>query len=476
MGERMNFLEHFPDHLTPRPEQIHVLEQLGAKWETNSVFCITAPTALGKTAISVTIARAMEHHKKQTSLLVPSNILLSQFSDSYPDIKTLWRKDSYEEMEEYTAAVKLAEDAKIRAMNYHMYDIRELYSYCMVADEAHKISGILLDMNTVRVWRSLHKYPDGLHKVVDVLDWMKSLPTNKRTGDILSAEKRILNVQHESVVEHTEELREKKMTQVLKVLPLNMKGLPPRLWPSAVKKIVLLSATIGPKDLEFMGLDYKRAIYIEAASPIPAARRRVLFKPTAYVSNKHMEDIVPRLCAAIKQLAEKHVNDKGLIHIPYALSSALKPHLIGDRYLWHDKENKAEVLRRFKDADTPNIMVSSGMYEGVDLPYDLARWQIVAKVPYLNMGAGFVQAKMQEVNASLSQIKRRYDNIISVIDEFVIAAPQDGMVIYRRNWDGTKVTIGSQISTWDNVVATLPDFSVMMSRTRRPWVAAKSAS
>ena len=75
------------------------------------------------------------------------------------------------------------------------------------------------------------------------------------------------------------------------------------------------------------------------------------------------------------------------------------------------------------------------------------------------------RAKMQEVTASLNQIKRRYENLVAVIDEFVIAAPQDGMVIYRRNWDGTKVTVGSQISTWDNVVATLPDFSEMMSRT-----------
>ncbi len=75
------------------------------------------------------------------------------------------------------------------------------------------------------------------------------------------------------------------------------------------------------------------------------------------------------------------------------------------------------------------------------------------------------RAKMQEVTASLNQIKRRYDNLIEVIDEFVIYAPQDGMVIYRRNWDGSKITVGSQISTWDNVVATLPDFSVMMSRT-----------
>ncbi|MDR4988078.1 MAG: efflux RND transporter periplasmic adaptor subunit [Bacteroidales bacterium] len=74
-------------------------------------------------------------------------------------------------------------------------------------------------------------------------------------------------------------------------------------------------------------------------------------------------------------------------------------------------------------------------------------------------------ARMQEINASLSQVQRRYQNMLNVLEEFVIHAPMDGMVIYRRNWDGSKVTVGSQISTWDNTVATLPDFSVMMSRT-----------
>jgi multidrug efflux pump subunit AcrA (membrane-fusion protein) len=74
-------------------------------------------------------------------------------------------------------------------------------------------------------------------------------------------------------------------------------------------------------------------------------------------------------------------------------------------------------------------------------------------------------AKMQEITATLNQVRRRYQNTIAVLDEFVITAPRDGMVIYRRNWDGSKVTVGSQISTWDNTVATLPDFSVMISRT-----------
>lgn len=74
-------------------------------------------------------------------------------------------------------------------------------------------------------------------------------------------------------------------------------------------------------------------------------------------------------------------------------------------------------------------------------------------------------AKMREVTASLNQVQRRLDQLLEVIEEFVIYAPKDGMVIYRRQWDGSKVTVGSQVSPWDNIVATLPDFSVMMSRT-----------
>ena len=74
-------------------------------------------------------------------------------------------------------------------------------------------------------------------------------------------------------------------------------------------------------------------------------------------------------------------------------------------------------------------------------------------------------AKMQEVSTSLSQVKRRYQSMLDVLEEFEIAAPMAGMVIYRRNWDGSKVTVGSQVNSWENIIATLPDFSVMMSKT-----------
>ena len=39
------------------------------------------------------------------------------------------------------------------------------------------------------------------------------------------------------------------------------------------------------------------------------------------------------------------------------------------------------------------------------------------------------------------------------------------MVIYKKGRDGSKITIGSSISPFENVVATLPDMSRMQSKT-----------
>lgn len=74
-------------------------------------------------------------------------------------------------------------------------------------------------------------------------------------------------------------------------------------------------------------------------------------------------------------------------------------------------------------------------------------------------------AKMQKVSASLSQEKDRLQQIQTVLKEFRIVAPEDGMVIYERSWDGRKKIVGSQLQAWNPTVATLPDLAVMLSRT-----------
>ncbi len=75
------------------------------------------------------------------------------------------------------------------------------------------------------------------------------------------------------------------------------------------------------------------------------------------------------------------------------------------------------------------------------------------------------RADMTEVGIDLQKQRRRKTMMEDVLQKFVIQAPGPGMVIYKRDWNGNKRTIGSEISTWDLTVATLPDMSTMISKT-----------
>jgi HlyD family secretion protein len=61
--------------------------------------------------------------------------------------------------------------------------------------------------------------------------------------------------------------------------------------------------------------------------------------------------------------------------------------------------------------------------------------------------------------------RQRVTDLQTVLAKFNITAPSSGMVIYKKDRSGTKRKIGSSISPWDPVVATLPDLKSMISKT-----------
>ncbi len=77
------------------------------------------------------------------------------------------------------------------------------------------------------------------------------------------------------------------------------------------------------------------------------------------------------------------------------------------------------------------------------------------------------QAKsdMRTAKTNLSEQRVRVSDLQTVLSKFIVNAPSSGMIIYKRDRMGAKRKIGSSISPWDNVVATLPDMSSMMSKT-----------
>ncbi len=74
-------------------------------------------------------------------------------------------------------------------------------------------------------------------------------------------------------------------------------------------------------------------------------------------------------------------------------------------------------------------------------------------------------ARIYEIQTTLNLKLTEYNRLKETIKEFTIYAPKGGMVIYARGWGGDKLTVGSSISAWNPVVATLPDLSRMLSRT-----------
>lgn len=75
------------------------------------------------------------------------------------------------------------------------------------------------------------------------------------------------------------------------------------------------------------------------------------------------------------------------------------------------------------------------------------------------------KAKMFEVAAERRKEQNEYNAMLDLRQAFRIMAPEPGMVVYAKGFDGKPMKAGSQIHTWDPVVATLPDLSIMLSKT-----------
>ena len=75
------------------------------------------------------------------------------------------------------------------------------------------------------------------------------------------------------------------------------------------------------------------------------------------------------------------------------------------------------------------------------------------------------KAKMFETSANKRKIQKEFDAMLDLVKTFQITAPEPGMVVYAKGHDNKPMKAGSQIHMWDPVVATLPDLSIMLSKT-----------
>ena len=165
------------------------------------------------------------------------------------------------------------------------------------------------------------------------------------------------------------------------------------------EKFVLLSATFPPKAIlaETLGLHVGDIDYLELPSSFPIVNRPIVLNPVANMTYKTIKTETPKLLAAIKEIVNRHPDEKGIIHcVNWRLENKIME-LNGScrgRLLSHHEQDKQQVLRRFTESPDPLVFVSPSSTRGLDLPDDLARWIIIAKAPFQSLNNKQVSARV----------------------------------------------------------------------------------
>lgn len=148
---------------------------------------------------------------------------------------------------------------------------------------------------------------------------------------------------------------------------------------------IFMSATI--LDWEFfaksLGINKNEVYPIRRKSPFDMKRNQIKTYDEYDLSYKTIDENAPRTIPVIRDILDSHRNEKGIIH---TVSGTCKDYLMDNlddgRLIDHNTQNRTEQLEKFKNSTEPLVLISPSMNEGVDLPGDLCRFQIIYKLPY----------------------------------------------------------------------------------------------
>ena len=148
---------------------------------------------------------------------------------------------------------------------------------------------------------------------------------------------------------------------------------------------LFMSATILDYKLfaKWLGISEDEIYPIRQKSPFDVARNPIITYDDFPMSYTKLPINAPKTVPAIREILDMHSNDKGLIHtVSYQCKEFLKKQLNSSRLIDHKTYNRARQLKKFKNSKKPLVLISPSMNEGVDLPGDQCRFQIIYKIPY----------------------------------------------------------------------------------------------
>ena len=159
-----------------------------------------------------------------------------------------------------------------------------------------------------------------------------------------------------------------------------------------------MSATILSHKMfsKWLGLNPNEVYHIKIDSPFSKEKRPIILNLVGKMSKSRIKGSAPKTIPILQEILEKHKDDKGLIHThSYKCQQYINRNLANSRLISHNAGNREQILDYFEKDENPLVLVSPSMSEGVDLPYDKCRFQVIYKIPFPYLGDKQVNMRMK---------------------------------------------------------------------------------
>jgi len=415
----MPFSEYYPEQENAIREILHSKE---------SIILLQAPTGSGKSAIVVTVGRNIASIR--TVILTRTKALQHQYRDLL-NFYSAEGMSSYQcpldpehsaeevfcqvdhcphKMCEYKYNKGWSEILPEIVTNYSWYLSHPAHSELLVLDEAHYANDIVTDFMTTT-------FTDYDFKVMNTTkeeaeEHITTLFESKIKGIgrlLFSARKRKQNKFASYLADLSNRLKKLSMVtnscpyeivsgRWLQIIPKDDAGLIDTFLLDTASTSIMMSATILDP-VVFMkekGLGHLPYTYIELPNIIPAEQRPIFYYPTTKVG--HQRTNYKKLVNRIDEILQFHSNQKGIIHTSnFILAKQIQQmsSYSSSRLMVQTKEtDRTELISKFMSTSESKVLVSPSITTGVDLPDDMARFAIFAKVPFPNLANKRVREKM----------------------------------------------------------------------------------
>jgi Rad3-related DNA helicase len=189
----------------------------------------------------------------------------------------------------------------------------------------------------------------------------------------------------------------------LALVPLTVAAMAEGLLAECADITVLSSAYLGHREVlaESFGLDPEVVRVFSVGSPFAREQRPIVYRPVGAMSRSTRARLEPALFAEVAAILAAHAVDKGLIHVASYEMGRRLVHDLGvrapreaRRLLWIDgASGKSPALDLHRASPLPTVLVSPSLREGVDLPDDFLRFQVLTKLPYPDLGDPWTAAR-----------------------------------------------------------------------------------